>query len=248
MKLRSPIITLLTGAVVAVGLWIASMNAATSATSAYGGSATPTPAASPTVASSGAASTAPAATPSPTTTSPSVSPSETTSNGFIIPDHANYVGPVQAGGGAIAIVLHDSIAIAYYCNGKTIEEWMKGVPAHGHLELAGKNGAHAEVDYALGHARGHVHVDGFSYTFSVIAVHKPSGLYQSIAVVRGATVKAGWIVLANGTEVGSVELDPNAPAPKAQAAPQLNLTNLTANDGGVTITAKSIDGETGSGF
>jgi hypothetical protein len=197
-------------------------------------------------ASTAPATSAPAATPA--TASPSVSPSETTSNGFIIPDHANYVGPVQAGGGAIAIVLHDKIAIAYYCNGKTIEEWMKGVPAHGHLVLTGKNGAHAEVDYALGHARGHVHVDGFSYTFSVIAVHKPSGLYQSIAVVRGATVKTGWIVLADGTQVGSVELDPNAPAPKAQPAPPLDLTSLTANDGGTTITATSIDGETGSGF
>jgi hypothetical protein len=247
MKLRSPIITLLTGAVLAVGLWIASMNAATSATTAYGGSATPTPTAAPTVpAATAAPSPSPAVTASPAAASPS--PSETGSGGFVIPDHANYVGPVQAGGGAIAITLHDNIAIAYYCNGKTIEEWMNGVPSHGHLVLKGKNGAHAEVDYALGHARGHVHVDGFSYTFSVIAVHKPSGLYRSIAVVRGATVKAGWIVLADGTEVGSIELDPNAAAPKAQAAPPLNLTSLTADDGGATLRATPIDGETGSGF
>jgi hypothetical protein len=61
-------------------------------------------------------------------------------------------------------------------------------------------------------------------------------------------VKAGWIVLEDGTQVGSLELDPNAAAPKAQAAPPLNLTSLTANDGGTTITATSIDGETGSGF
>jgi serine/threonine-protein kinase len=249
MKLRSPIITLLTGAALAVALWIASMTAATSATTGYGASATRTPTVAPTVAaSSAAASTSPASSPSPTAAPSSPAPSETTSGGFVIPDHANYVGPVQAGGGAIAISLHDKVAIAYYCNGASIEEWMKGVPNHGHLTLTGKNGAHAEVDYALGHARGHVHVDGFSYTFSVIAVHKPSGLYQSIAVVRGATVKAGWIVLADGKEVGSLELDPNAAAPKAQKAPPLDLTTLQANDGGVTITATPIDAETGSGF
>ncbi len=166
----------------------------------------------------------------------------------MIPTHANYVGPVQAGGGAIAISLHDNVAIAYYCNGASIEEWMQGVPQHGHLTLTGKNKAHAEVDYALGHARGWIFVDGFKYTFSVIAVHKPSGLYRSIAVVRGATVKAGWIVLEDGRQVGSIELDPNAAAPKAQKAPPLNLTTLTANDGGVTITATPIDAETGSGF
>jgi hypothetical protein len=158
------------------------------------------------------------------------------------------VGPVQAGGGAIAIVLHDNIAIAYYCNGASIEEWMKGVPHDGALTLTGKNGAHAEVRYALGHARGHIHVDGFNYTFSVIAVHKPSGLYQSIAVVRGATVKAGWIVLANGTEVGSLNPDVNAANPVSQAAPKLDLSTLTADDGGTTITATPIDAETGTGL
>jgi hypothetical protein len=248
MKLRSPIITLLTGAVLAIGLWIASLNAATSATTAYGASATPTPTTPTVPASTAAGSPSPAVTPSLSPTSASPSPNETASGGFVIPSHANYVGPVQAGGGAIAITLHDNIAIAYYCNGKTIEEWMDGVPSHGHLVLKGKHGAHAEVNYALGHARGQVHVDGFSYTFSVIAVHKPSGLYRSIAVVRGATVKAGWIVLENGTEVGSLELDPNAAAPKAQPAPLLNLSSLTADDGGVTLHATPIDGETGSGF
>ncbi len=85
--------------------------------------------------------------------------------------------------------------------------------------------------------------------FSIIAVHKPSGLFQSIAVVRGATVKAGWIVLPDGTtEVGSIEPDSSLAAPPAQAAPKLDLSSLTANYDGTTLTATPIDGETGSGF
>ena len=79
-------------------------------------------------------------------------------------------------------------------------------------------------------------------------MHKPSGLFQSIATVRGATVKAGWIVLANGTQVGSLNPNVTAATQKSQAAPKLDLSNLTANDGGVTLTATPIDGETGSGF
>jgi hypothetical protein len=63
-----------------------------------------------------------------------------------------------------------------------------------------------------------------------------------------AHVKAGWIVLADGTEVGSLEVDPNAAVPAAHKAPDLNLTTRTANDGGVTITAMPVDAETGSGF
>ena len=104
--------------------------------------------------------------------------------------------------------MHDTFAIAYFCNGSTQEAWLKGTPHDGKLSMTGKNNASLTANYALGHARGTVVVDGIAHIFSIIAVHKPSGLFQSIAVVRGATIKAGWIVLANGTQVGSLE--PNA--------------------------------------
>jgi len=91
-------------------------------------------------------------------------------------------------------------------------------------------------------------IKGVSYVFSIIAVHKPSGLFQSIASVRGATVKAGWIVLADGTEVGSLDPDWGSASSVSQAAPKLDLSNLTANDNGTTITATAIDAETGTGL
>ena len=122
-----------------------------------------------------------------------------TSQGFVIPPHANYVGEVQGNLGSVAIVVHDTFAVAYFCNGKTQEAWFKGTPHNGNLSMTGKNNATLTANYALGHARGTVTVDGIAHVFSIIAVHKPSGLFQSIAVVRGATVKAGWIVLADGT-------------------------------------------------
>jgi hypothetical protein len=37
--------------------------------------------------------------------------------------------------GSIAIVVHDTTAIAYFCNGGAIEAWMSGVPDHGKLPL-----------------------------------------------------------------------------------------------------------------
>jgi hypothetical protein len=166
----------------------------------------------------------------------------------VIPPHANYVGQVQGDLGSVAIVVHDTFAIGYFCNGKTQEAWLKGTPHNGKLSMTGKNNASLTTDYALGHARGTVIVDGISHVFSIIAVHKPSGLFQSISVVRGATVKAGWIVLANGTQVGSLEPDPNSATPSAQTAPKLDVSTLTAQDGGTTLTATPIDGETGSGF
>ena len=144
--------------------------------------------------------------------------------------------------------MHDTFAIAYFCNGSTQEAWFKGTPHDGKLSMTGKGNASLTANYALGHARGTVVVDGITHVFSIIAVHKPSGLFQSIAVVRGATIKAGWIVLANGTQVGSMKPNENAANPISQAAPKLDLSSLTAQYDGTTIIATPIDAETGSGF
>jgi serine/threonine-protein kinase len=212
----------------------ASASAAANATAAATASAAPS-------SSAGASATAAA-------TTASATPSPSTSQGFVIPPHANYVGEVQGNLGSVALVVHDTFAVAYFCNGKTQEAWFRGTPHDGKLSMTGKNNATLAANYALGHARGTVTVDGIPHIFSIIAVHKPSGLYQSIAVVRGATVKAGWIVLANGTQVGSLEPDANSATPSAQTAPKLDLSTLTAQDDGTTLTATPIDGETGSGF
>jgi hypothetical protein len=246
MKIPTPVITLIVGLALAAALFFSDMAAVSgekanaSATTGAGTAAT------------GAASSAPAtaSTSASATNSPSAS-SSATASGFVIPPHANYDGQVQGDLGSVAIVVHDTFAIAYFCNGSTQEAWFKGTPHDGKLSLTGtgaSKGATLTASYALGHARGTVTVDGISHVFSIIAVHKPSGLFQSIAVVRGATLKAGWIVLANGTEVGSLMPNENDASSVSQAAPKLNLSNLTAQYDGTTITATAIDAETGSGF
>ena len=249
MKIPTPVITLIVGLALAVSLLVSSMSAvsgektaraeAAASAAANTGAAADTPSAAPPTAAGATASAA---------ASTSASPSPSASGAFVIPPHANYVGQVQGDLGSVAIVVHDTFAIAYFCNGRTQEAWFKGTPHHGKLSMTGADNASLTANYALGHARGTVIVDGISHVFSIIAVHKPSGLFQSIAVVRGATVKAGWIVLANGTQVGSLEPDPNSATPSAQTAPKLDVSTLTAQDGGTTLTATPIDGETGSGF
>jgi hypothetical protein len=248
MKIPTPVITLIVGLALAVSLLVASMSAvsgektaraqASASAAADTGAAADTPSAAPPTAAGASA----------TAASSSASPSPSASGAFVIPPHANYVGQVQGDLGSVAIVVHDTFAVAYFCNGKTQEAWLKGTPHDGKLSMTGKKNASLTADYALGHARGTVIVDGISHVFSIIAVHKPSGLFQSIAVVRGATVKAGWIVLADGSQVGSLEPDSTSATPSAQTAPKLDLSTLTAQDDGTTLTATPIDGETGSGF
>jgi hypothetical protein len=249
MKIPTPVITLIVGLALAVSLLVSSMSAvsgektaraeAAASAAANTGAAADTPSAAPPTAAGATASAA---------ASTSASPSPSASGAFVIPPHANYVGQVQGDLGSVAIVVHDTFAVAYFCNGNTQEAWLKGTPHNGKLSMTGKKNATLTADYALGHARGTVVVDGISHVFSIIAVHKPSGLFQSIAVVRGATVKAGWIVLADGTQVGSLEPDSTSATPSAQTAPKLDLSTLTAQDDGTTLTATPIDGETGSGF
>jgi serine/threonine-protein kinase len=243
MKIPTPVITLIVGLALAASLLVSSMSAVSAKKAALAA------ASASQAANAGAAATTRAAQPTASASavhSPSASP--TGSQGFVVPPHANYVGQVQGDQGSVAIVVHDTFAIAYYCNGSTQEAWFKGTPHDGVLSMTGKDNASLNANYALGHARGTVVVDGIAHVFSIIAVHRPSGLFQSIAVVRGATVKAGWIVLANGTQVGSMEPNENAAHPTSQAAPKLNVSSLTAQYEGTTLAATPIDGETGSGF
>jgi serine/threonine-protein kinase len=260
MKIPTPVITLIVGVVLAATLLISSMtavsakkaalaaaSASAAATATAGATASTGATASAAATTSAAQPTAPATTAT-TAAPPSASPSPSPSRGFVVPPHANYVGRVDGNHGSVAIAVHDNFAIAYYCDGSTEEAWLSGTPHDGKLSMTGKDAASLTANYALGHAHGKVLVHGITYTFSIIAVHRPSGLYQSIATVRGAKVKAGWIVLADGTQVGSLEPNADSADPSAQAAPMLDLTSLTAQDGDTTLVAKPIDAETGSGF
>src|SRR5207244_5256160 len=117
--------------------------------------------------------------------------------------------------------IHGSQAIAYVCNGSVIEAWLKGTAVGGRLIMTGKNRARLSAAYDFKKAAGDVVAHGTDYRFSVLVVHKPSGLYESIAVVRGAKIKAGWIVLPDGRQVGSLESNADAALPSAPQAPVL---------------------------
>src|SRR5262245_12429798 len=184
MKRRSPLITLLSGAVLGIALWIASMVAASPAPggSGYGAAGSLPVSATP------AATATSAAVPS----TPALASSPTATTGGL--EHANFVGMVTGGGAAIAISVLNGRAIAYFCDGKTMDAWMSGTMADGKLLLTGKRGAHAEVNVSAGHAQGMVMVNGTPHAFSVTTANRPAGLFRSIAVVKGTPVKAGWIV------------------------------------------------------
>ena len=230
MKRNTPLITLLTGAALGIILLVASMLANPKAPASPVAAATPAPAA------------ASAAQPSPASATPTVT---AVAN---VPARANYAGEVNGGAASVAISIHHGQAIAYVCNGSVIEAWLKGTAAGGHLTMTGKGRARLSATYRSKRAVGHVVAHGIRYTFSAPAVHKPSGLYRAIAIVRGAKIKAGWIVLPDGTQVGSLESNADAAAPSATRAPRLDVATGTAQDGGTVLVATPVSGVTGSGF
>ena len=108
------------------------------------------------------------------------------------------------------MAVHGDKAIAYVCNGSTVEGWMRGKVDGDKLVLTGKNQTHLTASYHTGKVTGDVEAHGTDYSFSVPTVSKSSskssGLYQATAVVQGKTIKAGWIVLGDGTQIGSLEI------------------------------------------
>ncbi len=288
MKVNMPLVTLLSGAALGVGVLVASTLSPSSTASASSNGATspsspaftftappasPASGTAPATTPTSAPATAPASAPATTATSapasaPAVTPTSasapapattaaaTASTGkSYVPPKADYVTRVKGGGAAVAISVHDGKAVAYVCNGHAVAGWYRGTATNGKLNLTGKNGGHLTVNYGSGKAAGSVTADGVHYSFSAPMVHgtvptghRPAGLYEATATVHGVTIKAGWIVLPDGSQLGSVEYFANSAIPPTAQAPLLNLTTGTAQYDGVTLVASLISGLTGSGF
>ncbi|MEU8245423.1 hypothetical protein [Nonomuraea sp. NPDC048916] len=250
MSRLGPVITLAAGAVLAVGLGVASTTA--------------TPAADPTAAASDTAgdatentatgntdndtenddtenstgdntgdATAPAAEPS---ASAKPTPTDTAVTKL------DYAGRVRGNGGLIAISIRGGKAIGYFCDGRT-EAWFKGTAGAGKIGLEGFGDAEAGATLGDGKARGWLKVGGKKWNFDAPTVKKPSGLYRATAQVRGAKIRAGWIVLARPqggfTQVGAAFVDE-----RQLNVPELNNERPTApvTIDQATLYPKDVDG------
>jgi hypothetical protein len=266
MKRNTPLITLLVGAALGVVLLISNMLATPSGApvsySAAAASAASVPASAaapsspaPAVTESSPASATSSASPatssaapeqsqaesSPAVAAPAPEPTRTT------PTKATYTARVGGGGGSVAVAVHGSKAIAYVCNGSTVEGWMRGTVKGTKLVLTGKNNAHLTATYHAGKVTGDVKAHGTDYSFSAPTASKSSGLYEATVSVQGKTIKAGWIVLNDGTQIGSLETNADS-AENAVTAPKLDLATMTARLGDLVLHAVPVNGVTGSGF
>ncbi|WP_103338906.1 hypothetical protein [Amycolatopsis sp. CA-126428] len=221
MKHPGPLLTLLAGALLAVGISIADLAAGTGAPSVAGAAS-----------AVGAAST--------TTTAPPATTSEPPKPE--VPARADFAGKVTGGGASIAVSARDGHAIAYVCDGKRLEAWLQGVTVGGKLDLKGASDAGLTGSFDATSATGTVTAAGKTYRFTVPPAKKPAGLYRAAPKVKGKAAKVGWIVQPDGSQVGILTTE-EGPA----AAPPLDPDAATTTVDGAPVTAEAISGLAGTG-
>jgi hypothetical protein len=204
MKRPGPLLTLFAGLL--LGLFMLSLNAtAGTRADSYASNTPDTSNTSKSTKEPPAASASPS--PAKSTASPSRSPSPSRAK---FPD-ASYAGRTDDDSAAVAVSVHDGRAVAYFCDGRSKESWLKGdVQDDGTMRLTGANGARLDGTLQDGRRiRGTVDVGGH-HAFTAEKADKPSGLYRAAATVRGARIDGGWIVLQNGRQVGVLNRDEHA--------------------------------------
>ncbi|MFI1355348.1 hypothetical protein ACH4TV_17520 [Streptomyces sp. NPDC020898] len=223
MKRTGPLFTLLAGLL--LGLFMLSLNATTG-----------TKPASTSQADSPADKVSPS--PAPTKASPSPSPPATPSPSPTkapVPN-ADYAGRTDDDSSAVSVSLRDGRAIAYFCDGRDKESWLKGdVEADGSMKLTGKGGSVLNGTLKGKSIRGTVDIEGGHYAFTADKAVKPSGLYRATATVRDAEIDGGWIVLSTGDQVGILKRD-GKPSPAPRIDPETGAVTID----GQQLTARPV--------
>jgi hypothetical protein len=207
MKIRGPLVTLGAVAVLGVGILLVNMSKEESA-----------PPGQPAAQSTTTVAPTTAAAPSPAPSTPPPPPA--------FPAKADYVGKIPIANGTITleITVQGDKAVAYACDGNTIESWLRGSASNGALSLANKD----KTSRLEGHLEGSAVVGTLwigekKWDFNAPAAQPPAGLY----VYENAGVRNSWIVDPNGGVTGVQRREDGSTAP----APRLTTDGIAVIDG-----------------
>jgi hypothetical protein len=214
MKARGPLLTLGAVAAVGVALWLANVAQEPDRT----------PPSKPVAQSTTTAAPAPSAAPAPP---PPVQ----------FPAKADYVGKIPTNGGGVItleITINGTNAIAYACDGNTVETWLRGSAQNGTVSLANKTKTsrlegHLDGDNVVGT----LWIGDKKWDFTTTPAQPPAGLY----VYNQNGVRDSWIIDQSGAVTGVQRQADGSTAP----APSLS-TNGTAQINGQTVTATRVEG------
>ncbi|MBQ0894778.1 hypothetical protein KBX37_17005 [Micromonospora sp. U56] len=242
MKHITPLLTLLTGAGTAAVLFAMSAQAAPRTVQ-------PTAAVTPS-ASATAPPDAPSTPPVDPTGQPPAQPSEqrgspgaptTAPAAPAAPVTGNWTGRLDSGA-TIAVTATKGTAVAYVCDGRRLEIWLRGTAADGRLKLTGKKGATLAATIGDGDVTGELVVGGQRWRFTAEAAATPAPvLYRATAQTRRAGVDGGWIMLPDGSQIGVLTRD-GSPAPAPPRDPAFGTTIVD----GRTVAAEPVAADAGT--
>jgi len=206
MKIRGPIVTLAAVAALGVGILLVNMSKERDSS----------PPANPYARSTTATATATPGAPPP---APSTPPPA-------FPAKADYLAKIPIAGGVITleITVQGEKAIAYACDGNTIESWLRGTAVNGVVALANKD----KTSRLDGHLQGSsvvgtLWIGDKKWDFNAAAAQPPAGLY----VYDDAGVRTSWIIDGNGGVTGVQRRPDGSTSP----APGLSLDRTSVIDG-----------------
>jgi len=223
MKHRSPLVTLAAVAVAFIIMFTVDMLVGppdSSSTEPAGPSAAPASSSSPQLTQSAAAT-------------PTASASETTENSKF-PNKVIYAGHTDDKSGAIAVAILGDQAAAYFCDGRSIESWLRGAVTGADISLKSKDGATLQASLDGDHLKGTLKIKNDKLKFEINEAKKPAGLYRA----RGSKTTIGWIVLEDGSQVGI-----QTAGAESTAAPELNPESPQVSANGESLDAKPVNGD-----
>jgi hypothetical protein len=218
MKLKTPMVTLGVGLLVAGVLY--AVNSSLTRDPGGGGPAA-----------------IPAATAEVTPSQAEPSPTATVGDGSgpaAVGQTITYAGWVDGGGASLAVVVNGGKALAYVCDGATVEAWLEGTMADGLINLTGGDGSLTGT-YGNGQVTGEVAAGGQAWHFTIATAQPPSGAYRSASGLRDQ-LDASWVVLPDGTQVGV-----DRTGGTRRAAQPFDLATGTVTVGGASVAVEPVE-------
>jgi len=212
MKVRGPLVTLSTVAVLGAGILL--VNISQEQVSVVPG----TPVAEPATTTV----TAPPAAPAPS-----------------FPAKADYVGKIPTAKGVITldIAVEGDKAVAYACDGNSIESWMRGPAVDGAVSLMSKDRTGRLEGRLDGTAVvGTLWIGSKKWDFTAEPARSPAGLY----VFEQDGIRSSWIVDSTGKATGVLRRDDGSAVPAPGLAIGVGYANTVID--GTTVTATRVGG------
>lgn len=170
----------------------------------------------------------------PVTTTVTASPAPPPAPQF--PAKADYVGKIPTAKGVITldIAVEGDKAVAYACDGNSIESWMRGPAVNGAVSLESNDKTGRLEGRLQGNAVvGTLWIGAKKWDFTAERAQSPAGLY----VYEQDGVRSSWIVDSSGKATGVLRLDDGSTVP----APGLAADGSTVVDGR-SVTAARVGG------